>query len=92
MQEEHESYKLKWAGESDANDITGRWMRRGGIALCLGMLKPSKSEMKADEHHEEHESYKLRWAEECAANYYQRQMDEKRRDGFALGIAEAKQV
>eukprot|EP00584_Thalassiosira_punctigera_P003884 CAMPEP_0172540890 /NCGR_PEP_ID=MMETSP1067-20121228/11795_1 /TAXON_ID=265564 ORGANISM="Thalassiosira punctigera, Strain Tpunct2005C2" /NCGR_SAMPLE_ID=MMETSP1067 /ASSEMBLY_ACC=CAM_ASM_000444 /LENGTH=519 /DNA_ID=CAMNT_0013326815 /DNA_START=154 /DNA_END=1710 /DNA_ORIENTATION=+ len=97
MQEEHESYELKWAGECDAEDYKKQMAqeRRDSLAFRNAegkRIRDVEGQMKADEHLSEHESYELKWAGERDAEDYKKHMAQERRDSFAFRNTEGSRI
>jgi len=95
IEEEHESYELKWAGEKDAEEYKKQMAeeRRRSFAFRHEEGKRQREEEEqrnAEDQYAEHESYELKWAGEKDAEEYKKQMAEERRRSFAFRHEEGK--
>merc|ERR1712032_1503324 len=94
---EHESFKLKWAGERNADNHRKQkneekrqsFARRNAEGRCVRNLE---GQMKAEENHRDHESFELKWAGERDADDYKKQMAEERRQSLAHRNAEGRRI
>jgi hypothetical protein len=89
LQQEHESFELKWAGEKDAEAYQQQLARERRESLA-GRNQAGRKQREEQEQQEsaaqlsEHESYELNWAGERDADAYREKMAEERRKSFAF--------
>ena len=88
INDEHESYELKWAGERDADSYKRQMeeQRRDSLAFRNAearRVRNLEAQMKSDELHDDHESYELKWAGERDAEGYRELIAKERRDSLA---------
>jgi len=94
MEESHDSFELKWAGEKDVEAYKSKMDNERRESLALRNSEASKQrahllKVHADEMQESHDSLELKWAGEKDAEVYKRDMEEDRRQSFQLRSAEA---
>ena len=87
LQQEHESYELKWAGEKDAEAYKKSLaeQRRDSFAFRnqeSHVQRVETSRRQEEEQITQHNSYELKWAGERDADAYKRQLEEERRKSF----------
>ena len=86
---EHESYKLKWAGDSNDEDYKKKIdkERRESFAFSNAEVKCQQdlqAEKDADDIQQVHEIYMLKWAGENDAISHRKNMAKERRERFAF--------
>ena len=94
MQDDHESYELKWAGERDADDYEKQvaQSRRHSLAFRNAearRIRNLEANMKSSALQDDHESYELKWAGERDAEAYKRLQDRERRESLNFRGREA---
>ena len=97
VNDEHESYELKWAGERDTDEYREliAQERRNSLAFRNAEAKRVRdldAQKKSYELHDDHESYELKWAGERDAEDYRELIAQERRDSLAFRNAEAKRT
>ena len=95
IEEEHDHFERKWAGEEDAKEYLRECEkeRRESFAFrnSEGVRQRKElAEQKAQEKNQEHEGFELKWAGEEDAKEYLRQCDISRRESFAFRNTEGK--
>jgi len=97
VNDEHESYELKWAGERDTDEYREliAQERRNSLAFRNAEAKRVRdldAQKKSYELHDDHESYELKWAGERDAEEYRELIAHERRESLAFRNAEAKRI
>ena len=97
VNDEHESYELKWAGERDTDEYREliAQERRNSLAFRNAEAKRVRdldAQKKSYELHDDHESYELKWAGERDAEEYRELIAQERRESLAFRNAEAKRI
>jgi hypothetical protein len=87
IQNDHQSYELKWAGEQDAENYRLQMDKERRESLAgrnreARRQRAQQMNQSSQVQQAEHESYELKWAGEKDAEEYQRKMEQERRQSL----------